>query len=264
MEPDIAISKVLYNESGTQILEMEIYDVVFGFLKNRRRVRKFDVIQYLRSNKKVISVRRNINGRWDKIEDIILNPNSLIHDNIQALPQLITKRNVFISYYHLEDENYRNAFENMFGDLFINQSVKKDEIDSENGDEYISHLIHDGCLKDTTVLVVLVGPNTKNRKHVDWEIAGALDYKVGDCYAGLIGLLLPNHPDFGHGVTWKKGNSPQRLEANLLSGYATLYDWTSNRIKMQNYIESAFTKRRFAKSHLVNRAIPQMTYNKII
>lgn len=31
---------------------------------------------------------------------------------------------------------------------------------------------------------------------MDWEISGALNYKVGDHYAGLLGIVLPNHPDY--------------------------------------------------------------------
>jgi len=41
------------------------------------------------------------------------------------------KHKVFISYYHKDDEDFRNEFEERFGHLFINRSVKEGEIDEE-------------------------------------------------------------------------------------------------------------------------------------
>src|SRR2546426_3884279 len=42
-------------------------------------------------------------------------------------------------------------------------------------------------------ILVLVGPKTKCRKHVDWEISAGLNKKVGG-YSGLLGVLLPGFP----------------------------------------------------------------------
>ncbi|QYA27194.1 TIR domain-containing protein [Gramella sp. MT6] len=155
----------------------------------------------------------------------------------------MAKRNVFISYYHKDDQLKRQEFDNLFGDLIINQSVMMHEIDGENSDGYINRLINEGYLKDTTVLTVLLGPNTKCRKHVDWEIAGALNVKVGNRYAGLLGIRLPSHPDYGSGTYYDPENYPVRFAANLNSGYAVVADWTEDRKAMQDLIELAFTKR---------------------
>ncbi|WP_219547039.1 TIR domain-containing protein [Gramella sp. MT6] len=160
-----------------------------------------------------------------------------------TLPKNIAKRNVFISYYHKDDQLKRQEFDNLFGDLIINQSVMMHEIDGENSDGYINRLINEGYLKDTTVLTVLLGPNTKCRKHVDWEIAGALNVKVGNRYAGLLGIRLPSHPDYGSGTYYDPENYPVRFAANLNSGYAVVADWTEDRKAMQDLIELAFTKR---------------------
>ncbi|WP_444550469.1 TIR domain-containing protein [Candidatus Magnetomonas plexicatena] len=89
------------------------------------------------------------------------------------------RRKVFISYYHKEDERYRELFEIQFGHLFINKSVPKDEISDDNSTNYIKRLIQTDYLKDTSVVVVLVGQNTYTRKHVDWEISAGLSNKVG-------------------------------------------------------------------------------------
>lgn len=176
------------------------------------------------------------------------------------LPVNIEKRKTFISYYHHDDQYYRDRFENLFGDLIISKSVDDGDIDSDVSTEYIKQLIQKDYLSDTTILVVLVGPKTKCRKHIDWEISGALDQKVGDHYAGLIGILLPEHPDYGPNKKYNPDNLPARLAANLKSGYASLYDWTEDRVNVQNYIEAAFVRRN-QSDKIVNRTVLQMKKN---
>lgn len=104
------------------------------------------------------------------------------------------RHKLFISYYHKNDEKYRDLFETLFGSMFINKSVKIGDIDTDISDDYIKRLIQENYITDSSVLVVLVGPNTYLRKHVDWEISAALSKKVGG-YSGLLGLRLPTHPD---------------------------------------------------------------------
>ena len=176
------------------------------------------------------------------------------------LPENIERRKTFVSYYHNDDQYYRKRFENLFRDLVISKSVEDGDIDSDNSDEYIKQLIQKDYMSDTTILVVLVGPNTKCRKHVDWEISGALDYKVGDHYSGLLGILLPNRPDYGEGKKYHSENLPKRLAANLESGYSVLYDWTDDRVELQKRIEITF-KSRSKSSLIANKEIPQMKKN---
>jgi len=158
------------------------------------------------------------------------------------LPENITRRKTFVSYYHHDNEEDRTIFENLFGDLVLSKSVEDGDIDSDNSDDYIKQLIQKEYLKDTTVLVVLIGNKTKCRKHVDWEISGALNYKVGNTYAGLIGLILPEHPDYGTEKA-KYDLMPTRLADNFKTGYAVVADWTENRKTIQSYIELAFNSR---------------------
>jgi len=104
------------------------------------------------------------------------------------------------------------------------------------------------------VLVVLLGAKTKCRKHVDWEISGALNRKVGDSYAGLLGLLLPSHPDYGKN-TYNGSLVPARLYDNLSSGYAIIQDYTTDRKKLQEYIELAYKNRKAKADKRVNSRI---------
>ena len=170
-----------------------------------------------------------------------------------------TKRKTFISYFHKDDEDYKNEFEKLTSDLIVNKSVGDGDISGDNSDDYIKKLIQDGYLSDTTVLVVLVGAKTKCRMHVDWEISGALNLKVGESYAGLLGILLPTHPDF------KKpeclyNNVPKRLAENVKTGYAEIINWTSDRRILQSKIESAYSRRKNESDKRVN-SIPQMQKN---
>jgi hypothetical protein len=171
-----------------------------------------------------------------------------------ALPENTTKRKTFVSYYHHDNQNDRTKFENLFGDLIVSKSVEDGDIDSDNSDEYIKQLIQKDFLFDTTVLVVLVGPKTRCRKHIDWEISGALNKKVGDNYAGLLGIILPDHPNFGTGkVTYDL--MPPRLSDNFKTGYAIVRDWTDDRAKMQSYIEKAFGNRTLMADKRINSRI---------
>lgn len=164
----------------------------------------------------------------------------------------MTKHKVFISYYH-EDEYYRDKFEVYFHDLFINTSVRFGEIDSDLSTEYIKRVIREKHVSNSSVVVVLVGPKTYCRKHVDWEIYAGL-FKN----AGLMGLILPNHPD-SNNSQWSIGNYPKRLEDNLITKYAKLYHWTDNRQLMFNYIEEVFNNRN---PNLINNSTIQMKRNR--
>jgi len=176
------------------------------------------------------------------------------------VPESLSKRKAFISYYHKDDEEYREYFDKLFDDLVTSKSVNDGDINPDNSDEYTKMLIQSEYLHDTTILIVLVGAKTKCRKHVDWEISGALDYKVGDKHSALLGIILPSHPDFGTGK-YTPHLLPQRLHENVKSGYAVLIDWTEDRKKLQDNIEKAISKRNI-EDKIINRSIPQMTKNE--
>jgi len=151
------------------------------------------------------------------------------------------KRKVFISYYHYDDEDYRDKFEDLFGHLFINKSVNDGDIDSDLSAEYIKRLIHTGHLTDASVLLVLIGANTCKRKHVDWEIYAALSAKV-EGTSGLLGLLLPTYPGYKENK-YSRGTLPPRFLDNLESGYASLYKWTESEAYIKKYINDAFERK---------------------
>ena len=181
--------------------------------------------------------------------------------NYSFEPKKDTRHKVFISYYHKEDEYYRNRFEELFGHLFINKSVKPGDIDTDVSTEYIKRLIQENYISDISVLVVLVGPKTYCRKHVDWEISAALMKKVGG-YSGLLGILLPEFPLISKGNYYD--DLPPRLADNVKTGYAKIYTWNevcANESLIKNAIEEAF-KARVEKTHLIDNSRLQFKKNK--
>ncbi len=212
------------------------------------------MIQQVNNGKTFCSIKRTELNKWNYIGDF--NYDGSIF-SWSSIPENITKRKVFISYYHNDDQDSRTKFANLFGDLIVSKSVEKGDIDSDNSDEYIKQMIQKEYLSDTTVLVVLIGPKTKCRMHVDWEISGALNLKVGGNNAGLLGILLPSHPDYGTGKT-TYNLIPARLSDNFKSGYAIIRVWTDDRIKMQSYIEEAFTNRSSKTDDRVNSRIQML------
>lgn len=98
---------------------------------------------------------------------------------------------VFISYHHANDQYYKEqllALNTRYG-IFLDQSVDTGDIDDDLDDSRIRELIRDEYLQDSTVTILLVGTETKNRKHVDWEIYSSMyDGKVNK----KSGILIVN------------------------------------------------------------------------
>lgn len=226
---DFCISKISFSTSeNTIISEVIVHEdndttIGSGEVKDR-----YWLVQKAKAGHTFCCITKNDDGKWYKLGSFEYTDRGFNwHGN---LPENSTCHKTFISYYHYDDQESKTKFENLFEDLFINKCVQDGDINSDNSAGYVKQLIQSGYLNDTTVLIVLVGSNTKHRKHIDWEISGALDYRVGDKYSGLLGILLPSHPDYGK-ATYNSANLPKRLAANAHSGYADIYDWTDDRKK---------------------------------
>lgn len=254
---DYVITKLSFNEEGNSIDKVIVHDDFEEHIGNAMLKNRQWLVEQANKGKTFCCAERKIGG-WSRICPFTRKFDGGFSWST-TLPKEIVKRKTFISYYHYEDQNYKERFKNLFGDLVTHKSVEDGDIDSDNSDGYIKQLIQNGYLADTTVLVVLIGPNTKHRKHIDWEISGALNPKVGDKCAGILGILLPTHPDFEK-ETYHPSLIPARLSDNLESGYAIIRDWTDDRVKMQEYIELAFEKRNTNYDNRDNSRL-QMTKN---
>lgn len=169
------------------------------------------------------------------------------------------KHKVFISYYHFDDQKYKESLDSLLGSRVINKSVEAGEYDSDNSDEYVKRLIRDDKISDSSVIIVLVGPNTKTRKHVDWEIYAGLRESVNG-NSGLFGILLPTFPLSWDGK-YHYDNIPARLADNIKSGYAEMYTWEYARAHIFTIIDTAFSNRISLRSKIDNSRL-QMQQNR--
>lgn len=175
---------------------------------------------------------------------------------------LITRHKVFISYQHKFDWFYQWQLSELLDEISINKSVCDGDIDPENSDEYIKRLINENHINDATVLIVLIGQDTYNRKFIDWEISGALDYKVGNKRAGLIGIVLPTHPWYSTGFI-PYNLMPSRLWHNFSAGYAQIYCWNPwiyNKNYLKAIIHNAYSSRQ--NYSLIENSLPQFKRNR--
>lgn len=168
------------------------------------------------------------------------------------------RHKVFISFYHKDDQTYKNYIDVYLSGNIINKSVMDGEYSTENSDEYIKRLIREDKISDSSVVVVLVGPNTKNRKHVDWEIYAGLRSSING-NSGLIGIMLPTVRKADNGGYYYD-DIPSRLADNIKSNYADFYDWNYAITHFDAIIEKAF-RDRIQRRNLINNSRPQMQRN---
>lgn len=164
---------------------------------------------------------------------------------------------VFVSYHHTEpDQTYRNQFETLFAnyhEIMISKSVQIGEIAPNLQTETIRQKIRDEYLRDSTVTIVLIGKDTWQRKHIDWEIGSSIRQTQYNSRSGLIGIFLPSYPLNGN--SFDQYTIPPRLYDNWKNEnqrFAHLYKWSTNPAEVQGWIHKAFEDR--------NKIIPDNSY----
>lgn len=140
----------------------------------------------------------------------------------------IPRRKVFISYYHKQDQEYKNRLVQALGDNFVNRSIREGEIEEGLHIDEIRRRIRDNFIADATVTIVLIGCCTWQRKHVDWEISASIIHRERNPRNGLMGILLPSHPDYEKDLRQlNKRRIPPRLAYNIGGDnpFAVIYKW---------------------------------------
>jgi hypothetical protein len=127
------------------------------------------------------------------------------------------RRKIFVSYHHEHDQAFYGKFVQYFGQEYecISDNSLSRIFDSDNP-EYVMQRIRDSHIAGSSCTFVLCGPETPCRKYVDWEIKSTLDKKHG-----LIGIALPT----ARRDSFERVIIPNRLHANIQSGYAQWLDW---------------------------------------
>ena len=155
------------------------------------------------------------------------------------------RHKVFVSYYHTEDQRYRDLFEGLFSDIhdiMVSESVEIGDIDPYLKTDTIRQKIRDEYLQDSTVTVVLVGAHTWQRKFVDWEIGSSIRHTQYNSRSGLLGILLPTYPGPVNN-TYDPYTIPPRLHDNKKCGFAKIYGWNEDPDTVQSWIHDAFKRR---------------------
>lgn len=158
------------------------------------------------------------------------------------------KHKVFVSYHHNNDQVYREQFERICSDAIVSHSVDIGDIDPNANTDYVRQKIRDEYLRDSTVTVVLVGNQSWQRKHIDWEIYSSLRDTQYNPRSGLIGIILPTYsrPEPGK---YTINTVPPRLWDNLKTRddgkepFARIYPWSTNSDTIQQWIHEAFLRR---------------------
>lgn len=157
----------------------------------------------------------------------------------------IPKHKVFVSYHHANDQPYRESFEKLFAstyEILISKSVQLGDINPGLQTDTIRQKIRDEYLADSTVTVVLVGTQTWQRKHVDWEIASSIRDTRNNPRSGLIGILLPSF-SMDSDIYYNKNKVPPRLYYNVACGFATIHRWSSDPKQVAEWIDAAYDRR---------------------
>jgi hypothetical protein len=156
------------------------------------------------------------------------------------------RHNVFVSYHHSNgDQLYRDAFEKLFAEtheVIISKSVQIGDLDPALSTDTIRQRIRDEYLQESTVTVVLIGPETWKRKHVDWEIGSSIRRTEYNSRSGLLGIILPTYPrkDLSK---YNPYTIPPRLYDNIVCDYAKIYNWTTEPNDVKKWIHDAFERR---------------------
>ena len=158
------------------------------------------------------------------------------------------RHKVFISF-HEQDIDHKVKFVCQMGERIIDGSVDTGNIDDTGlKTTAVRQKIRDEYISDATVTIVLVGRRTWQRKHVDWEIGASIRKTRKNSRCGLLGILLPNHPDYGKAHNLRR--VPPRLADNCEgeNPYALLYDWPDPwaPAKIARWINRAFIRKEGA------------------
>lgn len=174
------------------------------------------------------------------------------------------RHNVFISYHHEQDQEYKDWFVRMMGDNIIDRSVDTGDIVGNNlPTDETRRQIRDDYIAAATVTIVLIGRCTWKRKHVDWEIASSLSDTRHNSRCGLLGIQLPTHPNHGE-TNYDSKLIPPRLADNTSGDdrFACIYDLPENvnPSSIREWIHRAFLRRR--ETPYPNNSRPQFGRNR--
>ena len=146
---------------------------------------------------------------------------------------------VFISYHHDNDQNYKELLLRMNGQyrIFVDKSVDIGDISDDLDDQTIRRTIRDDYLQDSTVTILLVGTETRHRKHVDWELYSSMIDGSVNKKSGILVVSLPSTGnELGHAAHGESERShvypgfSNWITVDTRAEYECLYPYMPERI----------------------------------
>ena len=138
----------------------------------------------------------------------------------------VRRRKVFVSF-HDADMKWKMKFAKLMEGRIVDYSVKGGDISIKGRPiEDILRGIREDYIADATVTVVLIGCCTWRRRFVDWEIHASIRCTNANPRTGLLGIVLPCHPEYGK-ASKDEHLLPPRLADNLVGDhrFAKVDDW---------------------------------------
>jgi hypothetical protein len=161
---------------------------------------------------------------------------------------------------------WKERFEHLFSsetDGFITKAVGDGDINDYLKTDTIRSKIRDEFISDATVTVVLIGPKTWSRKHVDWEISSSIRDTKYNPRCGLLGIFLPTYPLTADNNGIKRIFNPQTVPPRLYDNwknqenrFANLYIWSEDTTTVKSWIHQAFLDR--------NKIYPDNSYPSFV
>ena len=137
---------------------------------------------------------------------------------------------VFISYHHAKDQYYKEQLLdlNTRYQLFIDMSVDIGEIDEFLPAQRIREIIRDEYLRESSVTILLVGQETKRRKHIDWELYSSMIDGKKNKKSGILVINLPTIPS-NFLIAGHEG------EKEIIYPYVTHWFQSKERTRLESY-----------------------------
>lgn len=139
----------------------------------------------------------------------------------------VPRHKVFVSFHEELDEQWKDRFVKLMKGWIVDFSVRRGDISVKGRPiEDILREIREKHIANATVTVVLIGPCTWRRRFVDWEIHASIRCTNANPRTGLLGIVLPCHPEYRK-PTKNEHLLPPRLADNLNGDhpFAEIYDW---------------------------------------
>ncbi|MCP4336851.1 MAG: hypothetical protein GY679_03315 [Mycoplasma sp.] len=178
-------------------------------------------------------------------------------------------KNIFISFHHRNNQKHYEKISKIvkgigYRDISVNEGTKVDD-EEHKTDEQIRREIRDNFLKDLDVTIVIVGSDTKNRKHVDWEIYGSV-YDFQDGKSGGIVVI-----DATEGITNGWILNPELIREHDSMPAPGDRSWPDEITdldflpeRLLNSIKNKYSKEDSLKGQHKHAVFPIVKYNKVI